>query len=110
MYAPSGFPGLETSLGVILTNLYHTGKLTMSQVIDRMSAAPAKVFSLPAGSLAVGAAADITIIDTEKEWTVEAEKFYTRGTHSPFVGQHLKGKAVMTIVDGKIVMKDGIVE
>ncbi len=110
MYAPSGFPGLETSLGVILTSLYHTGKLTMSQVIDRMSAAPAKVFNLPAGNLAVGAAADITIIDTEAEWTVEAEKFYTRGTHSPFVGQHLKGKAVMTIVDGKIVMKDGIVE
>lgn len=63
MYAPSGFPGLETALGVILTNLYHTGRLTMSQIIDRMAAAPARVFNLPAGTLSVGAAADITIID-----------------------------------------------
>jgi dihydroorotase len=55
----------------------------------------------------VGKAADVTVIDPEQEWTVEAEKFYTKGSHSPFVGRKLKGKAVLTIVDGRIVMRDG---
>jgi dihydroorotase len=49
----------------------------------------------------------VTIIDPEQEWTVEAEKFYTKGSHSPFVGRKLKGKAVLTIVAGRIVMRDG---
>ena len=51
--------------------------------------------------------ADITVIDLEKEWVVDADKFYTRGTHSPYVGCRLKGRAVMTVVDGRIVMRDG---
>lgn len=51
--------------------------------------------------------ADITVIDLEKEWVVDADKFYTRGTHSPYVGRRLKGRAVMTVVDGRIVMRDG---
>lgn len=55
----------------------------MSQVIDRMAAAPARVFRLPAGTLSVGAAADITIIDPKQEWTVESEKFYTRVPTAP---------------------------
>ena len=51
--------------------------------------------------------ADITVIDLEKEWVVDADKFYTRGTHSPYVGRRLKGRTVMTVVDGRIVMRDG---
>ena len=51
--------------------------------------------------------ADITVIDPELEWTVDANKFYTKGSHSPFVGRKLKGRPVMTFVDGKMVMKDG---
>lgn len=105
-FAPSGFPGLETSLGVVLTNLYHTGKLTINEVIEKMSAAPAKVFGLDGGKIEAGATADITLIDTEREWTVDAADFYTRGSHSPFVGQKLKGKAVLTMVGGRVVMKD----
>lgn len=106
-FAPSGFPGLETSLGVLLTELYHTGKLGLNEIIAKMTCAPAKVFDLPSGVLEVGAAADITVIDPELEWTVDAKKFYTRGSHSPFVGRQLKGKATLTIVNGKVVMKDG---
>jgi len=53
--------------------------------------------------------ADVVVIDPQRLWTVEAEKFYTRGSHSPFVGRKLKGKAVLTVVDGEIVMKDGVV-
>ncbi len=109
MYAPSGFPGLETSLGLILTGFYHTGKLTMTEIVEKMSTTPAKIFGLKAGSLEVGATADITVIDPEMEWVVDGKKFYTKGSHSPFIGKKLKGKAVMTIVDGKVVMKDGLV-
>lgn len=107
IYAPSGFPGLETSLGVLLTDLYHTGKADLPLLISKMTWEPAKVFGLKSGRLSPGCPADITILDTELEWTVDDKEFYTRGTHSPFVGRRLKGKAVMTIVDGRIVMQNG---
>lgn len=105
--APSGFPGLETALGVLLTELYHTGKLELTTLISKMTAEPAKLFALPGGTLSVGCPADIAVLDLEQEWTVEAENFYTRGTHSPFAGRHLKGRAVMTMVSGQVVMRDG---
>ena len=107
MYAPSGFPGLETTLGLLLTELYHKGKMDLPALIAKMTSAPAALFHLNAGSLEAGMPADITVIDLDKEWVVDAEQFYTRGTHSPYVGYHLKGKAVMTVVDGRIVMRDG---
>ncbi|MCI7261497.1 MAG: dihydroorotase [Selenomonas sp.] len=107
IYAPSGFPGLETSLGIMLTDLYHAGKLDLPLIVSKMSYEPAKVFKLDAGTLTVGKNADITVIDPELSWTVDDSKFYTRGSHSPFVGRKLKGKAVLTVVDGKIVMQDG---
>lgn len=105
--APSGFPGLETALGVLLTELYHTGKLDLNTLISKMTAEPAKLFALSGGTLSVGSPADIAVLDIEQEWMVEAEKFYTRGTHSPFVGRRLKGRVVMTMVDGQVVMRDG---
>ena len=105
--APSGFPGLETALGVLLTELYHTGKLDLNTLISKMTAEPAKLFALSGGTLSVGSPADIAILDLDREWTVEAENFYTRGTHSPFVGRRLKGRVVMTMVDGQVVMRDG---
>ena len=106
-FAPSGFPGLETALGVILTSLYHTGKFSLSEIVAKMSSNPAQIFNLNCGSLAVGKTADIVIFNPDLEWTVDADEFYTRGSHSPFVGKRLKGKAVATIVNGKIVMQDG---
>ncbi len=98
IYAPSGFPGLETSVGVLLTELYHTGKIDLQTLISKMTAEPARLFGLEAGTLSVGAPADVTIIDPELTWTVDAKNFYTRGSHSPFVGRKLKGRAVATIV------------
>ncbi|BBB93385.1 MAG TPA: dihydroorotase [Methylomusa anaerophila] len=106
-YAPSGFAGLETAIGIILTGLYHSGQFTLTEIIDRMSCAPARILGLAAGKIEPGAPADITIIDTELEWTVDSSKFYTRGRHTPFDGKKLKGKAVTTIVNGKIIMKNG---
>lgn len=110
MFAPSGFPGLETSLGVMLTDLYHAGKLDLKTIISKMTWEPAKVFKLDAGTLNVGSAADIIVIDPDKEWIVDAKNFYTKGSHSPFIGRKFKGKAVMTFVDGKMMMRDGKVE
>lgn len=106
-YAPSGFPGLETAVGVLLTDLYHTQKADLPLLVSKMTAEPAGIFGIDAGTLTIGKAADITILDPEQEWTVEEKNFYTKGTHSPFAGRHLKGKAVLTMVDGRIVMKDG---
>ena len=105
--APSGFPGLETAVGVLLTDLYHAGKVDLVTLIERLTAGPARIFGLSAGTLAVGAPADITLLDLEKEWVADAAAFYTRGTHSPFAGRRFKGKAVLTMVDGRVVMRDG---
>lgn len=106
-FAPSGFPGLETALGVLLTDLYHTGKMNLNEIIAKMTSDPAKIFNLTSGVIEPGAVADLAVIDPNLEWTVDAKDFYTRGSHCPFVGRQLKGKAVATIVNGKIVMKDG---
>ena len=103
IYAPSGFPGLETSLGILLTDLYNKNKIPLPKLISKMTYEPAKIFGLDAGTLSVGSWADVTIIDTDLEWTVDAEKFYTRGSHSPFVGRKLKGRAVATIVHGDLM-------
>ena len=98
IYAPSGFPGLETSIGVLFTELYHTGKIDLKTLISKMTREPAQIFGLDAGTLSVDAPAAVTIIDPELIWTVDAKNFYTCGSHSPFVGRELKGRAVATIV------------
>ena len=102
IFAPSGFPGLETALGILLTDLYHENKIDLQTLISKMTYEPAQIFKLDAGTLSVGAPADVAIIDTNVEWTVDDKKFYTRGSHSPFVGRKLKGRAVAIIIGGKI--------
>ncbi|EAX46716.1 dihydroorotase, multifunctional complex type [Thermosinus carboxydivorans Nor1] len=106
-YAPSGFAGLETALGVVLTALYHTGQLSLMEIIRLMAYNPARILGLDAGVIRVGGAADLTIFDPDLDWIVDSKKFYTKGKHTPFEGKKLKGKAVATIVGGKIVMKNG---
>ena len=103
IYAPSGFPGLETSVGVLFTELYHKGKIDLQTLISKMTAEPAKIFGLDAGTLSIDAPADVTVIDPEFVWTVDAKNFYTRGSHSPFVGRELKGRVVATIVRGNLM-------
>ncbi|MEG1727690.1 MAG: dihydroorotase [Acidaminococcaceae bacterium] len=108
-YAPCGFCGLETSLGVILTELYHTNLFTINEIIGKMSTEPANIFALNAGSLKVGKPADVTIIDLDKKWTVNSMNFYTRGKFTPYEGKKCQGQAVATMVAGKFVMRDGVV-
>lgn len=103
IYAPSGFPGLETSVGILFTELYHTGKIDLKTLISKMTVNPAQILGIQAGTLSIDAPADITVIDPDLVWTVDAEKFYTKGSHSPFIGRELKGRVVATIVHGNLM-------
>jgi len=105
--APMGAIGLETALGVVLTMLVHTGIITLSAAIERMSSNPARILGLPGGSLEVGKPADITIIDLEERWVVDPHAFASKARNTPFAGWRLRGKAYATIVKGEVVMKAG---
>ena len=108
--APFGVIGLETTLGLVLTYLVRPGILTLKQAIDKMTITPARIFGLDAegiGSLAPGATGDVTIIDPDQEWKVDAREFYSKGRNCPFDGLVLQGKAVITMVEGRIVARDG---
>ncbi len=104
--APSGMVGLETALGVTLTALYHTGKMTLSDILRKMTANPALILRIPKGRLAIGTEADLVLFDPNEEWTVDPEKFRSKGRNTPFAGQTLRGKVKYTIVNGKIVYQE----
>jgi dihydroorotase len=101
--APNGIIGLETALPTSLT-LVADGTLSLSALIAKMSVVPARIFNLPCG-LQPGMPADITLIDPELEFTIEASMFKSRSRNSPFVGMQAKGRAVTTIVGGKVVFE-----
>lgn len=103
--AAFGLIGLETSLGLTL-KLVHAGELSLTQAIEALSTNPARILGVAGGTLAVGAPADITIIDINREWTVDANTFASKSRNCPFDGWALKGKAVMTIVGGKVVWEE----
>lgn len=101
--APNGIVGLETALAVVVTNLVSTGILSFSDLVDRMSCSPARVFGLPGGTLQQGSVADVTIFDPDHEWEVDPSSFLSKGRNTPFAGMRLKGRALCTIVDGRVV-------
>ena len=101
--APNGIIGLETSLGLAMTELVHTGLLTLPQLIARMSTDAAKIFHLQGGSLRKGSVADVVIIDPDRVWTVAPEESFSKSRNTPFAGTRLKGRAVCTIVRGTVV-------
>ncbi len=103
--AAFGLIGLETSLGLSL-QLVHDGLLSLPQLVAMMSLNPARILGMPGGTLAVGAPADITIIDLNKEWQVNANAFASKSRNCPFHSWKLKGQAVMTMVGGKIVSSE----
>src|ERR1700732_1362281 len=102
--APFGIVGLETELGLFLDLLVHKHrKIDIRRLIEMYTIEPAKLLKLDAGTLSVGAAADVTLIDPDLEWTVKTDKFESASRNSPFDGWKLKGRAVRTIVGGKTV-------
>ena len=104
--APSGMIGLETAFALGMTNLVSAGYMTLPQLIEKMTAAPAKAYGLNAGRIEEGGPADIVILDPNEEWTVTKEGFHSKSSNSPFVGETLKGRVKYTICSGKIVYEE----
>jgi dihydroorotase len=108
--APFGVIGLETALPALL-RLVEQGALSLSTVIERLTSGPAACFGLDAGGLAVGAPADVTLIDPELRYTIRPEHFLSRSGNTPFAGWDVCGRAVATVVGGRLVYRwpDGLV-
>ncbi len=104
--APNGSIGMETSLAVCITALVKTGSMDLSQLIERMSFNPAYILGLNAGTLNVGAPADVVLFDENEEWTVDETKLHGKSRNTPFKGLTLTGKVKMTICRSEIVYND----
>ena len=96
---------LETALGLAIRELVQPGVLTLPQMIYRMSTRPAQVFNLVGGTLGVGAPADVVVFDPAMKWKVDAGHFCSKSRNTPFGGEELVGRALMTLVDGRIVFQ-----
>jgi dihydroorotase len=105
-YAPFGITGVETELALALMQLYHTKRLGLADVIAKFTAAPAQLLRLPKGTLSVGADADVTVLDPDREWVFDKATSASKSKNSPFYGWPLRGKAVTTIVGGKKAWTD----
>src|SRR4029450_3982972 len=104
--APFGIIGLETELGLFLDLLVHKHrKIDIVRLLEMYTVEPARLLRINAGTLSIGAPADVTLIDPDLEWTVRIDKFESASRNSPFDGWKLKGRAVRTIVEGKTVWK-----
>jgi len=93
-YAPNGIIGLETEVGLTLTELYQNKILTLSQIVEKLSINPRKILNLPLPKFKAGETANFTILDPNEVWTVDISKFKSRSVNSPFDKRLLTGKAV----------------
>lgn len=102
--APFGVIGLETALSVCLTELVHTKRMTLAELVNRMSLRPAEILRLPEGfgEIRKGSEANLTLVDLEEEWVVKASDFISKSTNSCFIGKKLKGRSVATLCLGKL--------
>jgi dihydroorotase len=105
--APNGIIGLETALGLAVTELVETGLLDLPGLVNRMSVTPARIFNLTGGTLAPGAAADVVVFDAGERWVVRPEEFYSKSRNTPFGGRELRGRSSATIVRGHLVYQRG---
>ena len=102
----SGLIGLETTLGLMLTRFVATARIDRARAVRAMGLRPAQVFGLPAGTLRPGSAADMVLIDPEREWTVDPVAFRSKSRNCPYAGWPLRGKAVATYVGGAEVFAE----
>jgi dihydroorotase len=101
--APFGIVGLETALGLCLTEMVGSGLLALPELIDRMSTTPARVYHLPGGSLKRGGPADVVVFDPAARWKVDPERFFSKSRNTPFAGRELTGRVLRTVVGGRTV-------
>jgi dihydroorotase len=102
-YAPFGISGLETALGLVITELINPGILSWSAAVSKLTSNPADLLGLEGGRLEEGAIADLIVIDPEQNWEVVPEEFASKGKNTPFAGVELTGQNLLTIVDGEVV-------
>ncbi|MBX8922264.1 dihydroorotase [Enterococcus faecium] len=107
MKSPFGIVGSETAFQLIYTHFVETGQFTLEQVINWLAVKPAEIFGLNAGTLTVGAPADVAIFDITKTCTIDKEDFLSKGENTPFIGWKVKGETQMTFVNGKLVLQKG---
>ena len=100
-YAPFGITGLEVEFALALIQLYHSKRLGLADLIAKYTVAPAKLLNLAKGTLSVGADADVTVFDPEREWIWQRGETASKSQNSPFYGWPLKGRSVATIVGGR---------
>src|SRR5262249_56693421 len=103
--AAFGIIGLETAVGLLLDRLVKPGLLPLATLVSRLSRDPARLLGLPGGSLAPGAAADLTLLDPEARWTIDATKFVSKSRNTPFNGWTVMGRPWKTIVGGRMPWK-----
>ena len=103
--APNGSIGMETSLAAGVTYLVKTGYLTFDELVRKMSVNPAKILGIDAGTLRVGAPADVVLVDLEEEWTVDPQKLHGKSRNRPFKGMTLTGKVKKTFLGGRVVFE-----
>jgi dihydroorotase len=104
--ASFGITGLETALGIALTELHRKRKVSLSRVIELLSTNPAKIAGMQGrGTLAVGSIADVTIFDPKKKWKFDGEKSKSKARNTPFDGWHFTGCVVATVVNGNVVFR-----
>jgi len=106
-YAEFGISGLETAVSLIIDQLVRPGIISWTRFAELFSLNPARILGIPGGTLSEGSSADITIVDPEHEHSIDVRKFKSKGKNSPFAGWRVIGSPWATIVEGKIVMKDG---
>ena len=100
--APFGIVGLETALGLVVTRLIEPGHLDWPTALAKMTINPARILGIDKGTLAIGADADVTVIDPDARWTVDPAKFRSKSTNTPFAGWKLHGRADTVIVGGRV--------
>jgi dihydroorotase len=100
---PFGILGLETALGIALEELVHPGKIGLMRLVELFTTGPAKILGLNRGTLAAGSPADVTIFSTDREWTYDVNKSFSKSRNSPFDGRTFKGGPVATMVGGRVV-------
>ncbi|SDH24388.1 dihydroorotase [Planococcus glaciei] len=104
--APFGIVGFETAFPLLYTKFVETGKWTLQQLIDWLTVKPSETFGLPYGTLEIGQAADLVLLDLEKEQGINADEFLSKGKNTPFGGWSCKGWPALTIYGGQIVWQE----
>jgi dihydroorotase len=102
---PFGIIGLETALGLSLEKLYHSGKIGLKRLVELFTTGPARILNLDRGTLAAGAPGDVTIFDTELNWTYDVNRSFSKSKNTPFDGWQFRGGPVATIVAGSLVWR-----